>query len=617
MTNRRKGSKGRASLSKKSESPDKSRRVSRRGRRSRKSDSPEQPEEVCSEYSVDENTEEDEGKTGYDNDRDNSGSCRDSDQYETGKSLDDQKVQSKEEESGGSDGSWKVKSENGGSGGIPKLKLCLTRPPDVSSPTSEQPSPRRRRRTRGNASPAPEQLLHHLDDSAMGEKESPKRSTRSQKAKEAAELEAAAEQKHIEDKETVRSEICDSTNINHSENEDETQIAVDSIIDIKKDEETEENVRESLPDAAEQEAEKETHFQTEPEPEKEQESVPNLAQNEIIESSCTEEVKEEPTKVAEEVTEVVADEQEGPESSEGSVLVKNEKRSPSRDSSEERAKEEALRSRNKYKKVEGSEESEVTESTMSERCPPVSKVEDVDKNQVESMETKNDIKENQEECLPAKANNRKRRWGASASRVTKKPPVSISTDFLKEIIPEVKPLLISEVQLSPNEEEEEGQVKDSDENLPVLTKKVDREKMVQSDESEKDYEEEAVESGAEESPKNESVKTTPQAKDKEFTTFTRKVSVLPSNDLNRLQRSPSPPRHKPSNILYIVNLVRPFTIPQLRELLARTGTIAEDGFWIDKIKSRCFVKYETEEEAKTTRHALHGVRWPVSNPKQL
>lgn len=74
----------------------------------------------------------------------------------------------------------------------------------------------------------------------------------------------------------------------------------------------------------------------------------------------------------------------------------------------------------------------------------------------------------------------------------------------------------------------------------------------------------------------------------EYTTFTRKVSVLSSNE--RLQKSPSPPRHKPSNILYIVNLVRPFTIPQLRELLARTGTITDDGFWIDKIKSKCFVK---------------------------
>lgn len=28
-------------------------------------------------------------------------------------------------------------------------------------------------------------------------------------------------------------------------------------------------------------------------------------------------------------------------------------------------------------------------------------------------------------------------------------------------------------------------------------------------------------------------------------------------------------------------------------------------------------QYETEAEARETRHALHGVRWPVSNPKQL
>lgn len=29
------------------------------------------------------------------------------------------------------------------------------------------------------------------------------------------------------------------------------------------------------------------------------------------------------------------------------------------------------------------------------------------------------------------------------------------------------------------------------------------------------------------------------------------------------------------------------------------------------------LQYETETEARETRHALHGVRWPVSNPKQL
>lgn len=35
--------------------------------------------------------------------------------------------------------------------------------------------------------------------------------------------------------------------------------------------------------------------------------------------------------------------------------------------------------------------------------------------------------------------------------------------------------------------------------------------------------------------------------------------------------------------------VRPFTLGQLKELLGRTGTLVEDGFWIDKIKSHCYV----------------------------
>ncbi|EDW44935.1 GM23219, partial [Drosophila sechellia] len=44
------------------------------------------------------------------------------------------------------------------------------------------------------------------------------------------------------------------------------------------------------------------------------------------------------------------------------------------------------------------------------------------------------------------------------------------------------------------------------------------------------------------------------------------------------------------------NLVRPFTVLQLKGLLARTGKIVEeDGFWIDRIKSKCYVAYSTED----------------------
>ena len=69
----------------------------------------------------------------------------------------------------------------------------------------------------------------------------------------------------------------------------------------------------------------------------------------------------------------------------------------------------------------------------------------------------------------------------------------------------------------------------------------------------------------------------------------RKISIV-LDDARTLQNSPSPPRHKASDVLFISNLVRPFTINQLKELLARTGTIVEGGFWIDKIKSKCYVQ---------------------------
>lgn len=50
----------------------------------------------------------------------------------------------------------------------------------------------------------------------------------------------------------------------------------------------------------------------------------------------------------------------------------------------------------------------------------------------------------------------------------------------------------------------------------------------------------------------------------------------------------TPPRNPPSNVLLITNLVRPFTLPQLKEMLQRTGNLQD--IWVDKIKSRCIAK---------------------------
>lgn len=102
--------------------------------------------------------------------------------------------------------------------------------------------------------------------------------------------------------------------------------------------------------------------------------------------------------------------------------------------------------------------------------------------------------------------------------------------------------------------------------------------------------------------------------------------------------SPSPARHPPSNIVHVRGLTRPFTLPQLHELLAKFGSFNKDEFWIDNIKSHCIVKvrtsvtsfrmltncnlsvylqYSDESEAIRARERLHNIHWPITNTKFL
>lgn len=74
----------------------------------------------------------------------------------------------------------------------------------------------------------------------------------------------------------------------------------------------------------------------------------------------------------------------------------------------------------------------------------------------------------------------------------------------------------------------------------------------------------------------------------------RKISIV-DDTASKLKPPPSPAKNPVSDVLYITNLVRPFTIKQLKELLERTGKIKEDGFWTDHIKSKCYVQYESSE----------------------
>ncbi|KYO38923.1 apoptotic chromatin condensation inducer in the nucleus isoform A [Alligator mississippiensis] len=237
---------------------------------------------------------------------------------------------------------------------------------------------------------------------------------------------------------------------------------------------------------------------------------------------------------------------------------------------------------------------------------------------------------------------RKRRWGASTASTQKKPSISITTESLKSLIPEMKPaagqeavvdLHADDSHISEDEGDRHGEPAPHDKGLKIcrtVTQVVPAEGQENGQGEEEEEEEKEPEEEQAEAPQATVESTLPPPIEHEVKkvtltdTLTRRsisqqrlgVSIT-IDDPVRTAQFPSPPRAKPSHIVHICNLVRPFTLGQLKELLSRTGTLVEEGFWIDKIKSHCYVTYSTLEEAVLTRNSLHGVKWPQSNPKFL
>ncbi|XP_014883458.1 apoptotic chromatin condensation inducer 1b [Poecilia latipinna] len=244
---------------------------------------------------------------------------------------------------------------------------------------------------------------------------------------------------------------------------------------------------------------------------------------------------------------------------------------------------------------------------------------------------------------------RKRRWGSSTAVTVKKPSISITTDSLKSLIPDIKvnqeavvDLHPEEIQMSGDEENSDAGRSDPDKGLKIrrtVTQVVPSESQENGQtnvEEEMEKTEEEKQHKASRDTKKSSLSDEPTEPQMSVKLEGEPKKVTPSDSLVRRSisqqksgvsvtiddpvraaRQPSPPRGKVSNIIHVINLVRPFTLLQLKELLNRTGSVVEEGFWIDKIKSHCYVTYTTMEEAVATRTALHGVKWPPSNPKVL
>ncbi|XP_062215459.1 uncharacterized protein LOC133916015 [Phragmites australis] len=77
-----------------------------------------------------------------------------------------------------------------------------------------------------------------------------------------------------------------------------------------------------------------------------------------------------------------------------------------------------------------------------------------------------------------------------------------------------------------------------------------------------------------------------------------------------------PPPQKPATTsLRIDRFVRPFTLKAVQELLGKTGSV--QNFWMDHIKTHCYVTFSSVDEAVATRNAVYNLQWPLNNGNHL
>lgn len=316
----------------------------------------------------------------------------------------------------------------------------------------------------------------------------------------------------------------------------------------------------------------------------------NQEKNEIIQTKenieCSEEKQEHDSKEIENVAAETNKEEDKPVQSTKLEVDEVQQEAPKEKPTRRRALKRTEKEPTPIEKIETVKESEinanVNETNVDETPTEPKPEEDTESNKNtdetkikrESPQQSESVEEEPKENGEAKVEDtivakkqpivRKRKWLSNKPSAPKVQEITISTDSLKGLISDVKPVPLSDFKL---------------ESDPEADHESDDVKVVSS--TSLDYNNRRSEERVSES-----------ADDAINISTTRKISIVSEPDE---QQPLSPAKHNPCNILFITNLVRPFTVLQLKSLLQRTGKIVENGFWMDKIKSKCFVKYETEE----------------------
>ncbi|ETV76132.1 hypothetical protein, variant 1 [Aphanomyces astaci] len=87
----------------------------------------------------------------------------------------------------------------------------------------------------------------------------------------------------------------------------------------------------------------------------------------------------------------------------------------------------------------------------------------------------------------------------------------------------------------------------------------------------------------------------------------------------KLDATDSIPESKvsPTPTIRIDNFIRPFTLNAVKAFVQVDASFVDDGFWMDAIKTHCYVTYATTDAAIDARSRIYGTTWPELSGRQL
>ncbi|KAK0425178.1 hypothetical protein QR680_009073 [Steinernema hermaphroditum] len=197
--------------------------------------------------------------------------------------------------------------------------------------------------------------------------------------------------------------------------------------------------------------------------------------------------------------------------------------------------------------------------------------------------------------------------------------------------PEEESQSVDEQHKAPEESSEEAEARHSEEPVSSSPSPPEKESSEQSDkglperyhnEDELDFDEE-VPNGSQESEATMEESEEQNGKEAHNKDFEEAPDTIVGGeritvDGYKRSREVSPARHRASNVIHISGLTRPLNNRQFFTLLSQFGDFdKETDFWMNNIKTDCFVQYKSVAEAALARYRLHYIQWPSENKKGL